>query len=77
MYKLNNISSIFFCEAYAIMKALEKINTDCNQLKFILCTDSRTVIEGISNPDPPEPIIQIIKKCYTSVTKFGKKVILK
>ncbi|EZA53766.1 hypothetical protein X777_06662, partial [Ooceraea biroi] len=55
-FKLNDICSVAFSEAFAIRKSLKKILYS-KEINYALFTDSLSVINGIRNPGNKEPII--------------------
>ena len=59
--KLNDCSSIFYCEAYAILTVLKKISMSEFD-KFAIFSDSKSVLVSILQPKDKEPIIEEIKK---------------
>lgn len=69
-FKLPKISSIYTAEANAILMALNYIENNTNMEKWIIITDSMSVLTALSNPkltaDTPNYIYEIREK-YSSI----------
>ena len=59
LFRLDGVCSVFFCEAYAIRSALEIIK-DSMGCKYIIFSDSRSVLDSLQQEDSKQPIIQDI-----------------
>ena len=71
-YKLPNGLSIYYVEAYAILKAL-KFVTDCLYQNFVIISDSSCVLQDIKSSihiTSPHPFI-ITQICH-ELTKFNR-----
>lgn len=74
-FKLENICSVFYCEAFAVYQALIKIRKS-NELKFVVFTDSLSLIQCfMSIQNNKEPIIHKIFKLHQDIKTDNKVVI--
>lgn len=68
-FKLHNISSIFTCEALAILETLKYIDSlETNEILII--TDSLSVLTALANKISSHNIIQKIQALYYELTKI-------
>lgn len=67
-FKLPEHSNNFEAEAIAIIQALEHINSTAQNRSYRIFTDSLSCLNGLSNPDNPNPFINAIK------TEFSKAI---
>lgn len=72
---MNDASSIFFCEAYAILVAVKEIISS-NHSKTIIYSDSKSVLEALLNDDNREPIIRNIRTYLVEALDTNKEIIL-
>lgn len=73
-FKLANGSSIFSAEAFAILKALE-IARDSNQQKFIICSDSLSVLTSLKDVYRTSFWVTRILEALGCVQNLNKKVV--
>lgn len=72
--RLNDYCSIFYCEAFAILRALKYIKEQPEE-KFIIFTDSKSVLLSIKNVNNQEPIINEIANLYDDLSQNNKEII--
>lgn len=73
--KLNDMSSIFFCESYALSVAIREIVLT-GKNKNIIYTDSKSAIEAISNFKNKDPLINSIKANLISAQNNDIEIVL-
>jgi ribonuclease HI len=61
-YRLHDFSSIFTCEAIAILKTIELIETDSNLVKHVIYTDAKSCLMALQNPKNSHPLVLHIKQ---------------
>lgn len=74
LYKLNNICSVFFCEAFAIQKALQLIIVSSHS-KFLVFTDSKSVLDSLNSRTSQEPVIANIVNSLSNFERLNKEVV--
>lgn len=72
---LSDTYSIFSCEAFAILKLLEKLNTPVDS-KIVIYTDSKSTIRAITKSSNNDPIIQQIQLTLFQLQTNNTQVIL-
>lgn len=73
--KLRDYCSIFYCEAYAILLALKYIQEQTVE-KFVIFTDSQSVLTSLRNTENQDPIVQEIVNLYYELLNINKIIIL-
>lgn len=65
--RLQDYTSIFTCEAVAILECLNIIKTNTNYKKYIVFTDSMSTLMALSNNHNKNPLIILIKEILTGL----------
>ena len=74
-YRLPDNISIFTAEAKAVERALQFIKVNCVSKKFIIFTDSMSLIQSIQNANLKNPLIGTILRDNYRIGKQGKELL--
>ena len=72
MQRIPGASLIFTAEAKAVSLALDSIKSYDNNIKFIIFSDSLSVLKAMNNTSSKNPQIQKLLVNVTNVTTFQK-----
>ena len=72
MQRIPGVSSIFTTEAKAVSLDLDSIRSCDNNIKFIIFSDSLSVLKAMNNTSSKNPQIQKLLENVTNVTTFQK-----
>lgn len=76
-YHLPNHASIYTAEAYSVIKALEYIDEQDQDRKFVICIDCLSLIQSMRNQNAANPIITLIQeKLHQLIKEKGKDIII-